>query len=53
MHSLILLYINHHRQFEVSSFINCKDIIGQKLKQEVQPSPRDPLDTLYQLKYTL
>ena len=33
MHALVLVYINQHTKFEVSSFTNSEDIIGPKYKK--------------------
>jgi len=33
MHALVLLYINQYKNFEVCSFTNYKDMIGQNLKK--------------------
>jgi len=35
MHTLVLLCINQHTQFEVPSFTNSKYMIGAKIKQEL------------------
>ena len=46
MHALILLYINQHTKFEVSSFANYEDMIGGKIKTRSAATAERPCDAL-------
>jgi len=57
MHALVLLCINQYTKFEVPSFTNCKDMVGQNLKKTILTTPllgvvchhrRRAFNTLYQ-----
>jgi len=39
MHAVVLLCINQHTKFEVSSFTNSKDLVGAKLKKNRSHNP--------------